>query len=327
MVSLNYRLNVFGFLGSDKLQKRNADGTTGNFGIQDQRLALAWTKAHIGAFGGDGDDITIFGESAGGSSVINHLAQKKSFPFYTKAIIESGAYWAGAHTLVAAEAKFSTVVASLQTEGSGMSDVDCLLSHNATVVALAGAGIDFGPVVDGVSLTETPWDLIALGDYNNKVGTPGAPAYPPPPRPSACISLIKRVYVPCPLVKRHGFPVFLFPSPLWRQVPVLLGSNRDEAAFFAIASKIATNLTESEMDELLVAPGFGVSIYIQPISEMEREVVKRLYDPALYEYPKDLGIYSRWWWELVKITSDTAPGFGHCGVRNVARDLVKVCVV
>ena len=53
---------------------------------------MAWVKEHIGAFGGDGDDITIFGESAGGNAVINHLAQPASFPLYKKAIIESGAY-------------------------------------------------------------------------------------------------------------------------------------------------------------------------------------------------------------------------------------------
>ena len=55
------RLNVFGFLGGSEVNTSTAGGGSGNFGIQDQRAAIVWTKDHIGAFGGDGDDITIFG--------------------------------------------------------------------------------------------------------------------------------------------------------------------------------------------------------------------------------------------------------------------------
>ena len=76
--------------------KTATERSTGNYGIQDQRLALKWIQQHIGAFGGDSADVTIFGESAGGNSVINHLTQPESYktrpPLYTKAIIESGAY-------------------------------------------------------------------------------------------------------------------------------------------------------------------------------------------------------------------------------------------
>lgn len=176
MVSLNYRLNVFGFLGSDLLQNRNAGGTTGNFGIEDQRLAMAWTKANIGAFGGDGNNITIMGLSAGGSSVINHLAQKSSFPYYGKAVIESGAYYAGAKTLAVANKAFTALTTSFQDSCSGLSDIDCLLSQNAAALLMSSTKLSswktFGPVVDGVSLTKAPLDLIALNDYNNQVRAP-----------------------------------------------------------------------------------------------------------------------------------------------------------
>ena len=91
VITINYRLNVFGFLGSKELKTRSPDGTTGNYGIEDQRLAMSWARQHIAAFGGDPDQITIFGESAGGNSVINHLAQPASFPLYQRAIVESGA--------------------------------------------------------------------------------------------------------------------------------------------------------------------------------------------------------------------------------------------
>ena len=68
-IDLGHRLNIFGFLGSSALAKRDkqAGGTggTGNFGIQDQRLAMQWVHDHIAAFGGDAQAVTIFGQSAG----------------------------------------------------------------------------------------------------------------------------------------------------------------------------------------------------------------------------------------------------------------------
>ena len=86
-VSVNYRLNIFGFLGSENLRQRSPDGGTGNYGIQDQRAALQWVQENIHAFGGDKDKVTIFGESAGAGSVTNHLVQRKSFPFFRAAIM------------------------------------------------------------------------------------------------------------------------------------------------------------------------------------------------------------------------------------------------
>lgn len=67
VVTINYRLNVFGFLGSKELASTTLDKSCGNFGIQDQRLAMKWVSEHIGAFGGDSEDVLIFGESAGGN--------------------------------------------------------------------------------------------------------------------------------------------------------------------------------------------------------------------------------------------------------------------
>ena len=63
---------------------------------------MTWTREHIAAFGGNPEDVTIFGESAGGNSVINHLAQEASFGLYTKAVVESGAYNLGARNMSAA---------------------------------------------------------------------------------------------------------------------------------------------------------------------------------------------------------------------------------
>jgi len=159
-VTTNYRLNVFGFLASAEIQKHTSDGSAGNFGIQDQRLAMSWVRDHIGIFGGDGSDITIFGESAGGNSVINHLAQPASFPFYKKAIIESGAYSSGAHSLEVAEKTYDATLKALNCK-----DLDCLLQIDAKTVFTKYKG-STAPVIDGVSLSAAPTDLIAQGKHN-----------------------------------------------------------------------------------------------------------------------------------------------------------------
>ena len=90
VVTLNYRLNALGFLGTRVLAERSKTGGTGNWGMEDQRMALAWVQQHIAAFGGDRNAVTIFGESAGGESVVSHLVQPSSFKLYHRAIIESG---------------------------------------------------------------------------------------------------------------------------------------------------------------------------------------------------------------------------------------------
>lgn len=86
-VAMNYRLGVFGFLAGPSLQ---ADGTA-NAGLHDQRLALQWVQEHIAKFGGDPDNVTVMGQSAGAGSIMCHLVAqggKKRVPFQ-KAIAQS----------------------------------------------------------------------------------------------------------------------------------------------------------------------------------------------------------------------------------------------
>jgi len=90
MVTLNYRLGFFGFAALDALKREDAAGSTGNYGIQDQRLALQWVQQNILAFGGDPKRVTIFGESAGAMSVMSHLVSPASKGLFAAAIMESG---------------------------------------------------------------------------------------------------------------------------------------------------------------------------------------------------------------------------------------------
>jgi para-nitrobenzyl esterase len=82
IVTLNYRLGVLGFL-------QHTNGMA-NFGMSDQIAALHWIATHIGAFGGDSDRVTIFGESAGAISCINLLASPLARGLFRRVIAESG---------------------------------------------------------------------------------------------------------------------------------------------------------------------------------------------------------------------------------------------
>ena len=87
VVSIGYRLNIFGFFKHPNMIKQ-----TGNFGLEDQILSLQWLKKNIKYFGGDPNNITIFGESAGGAHISYHLVSPASEGLFEKAIIQSGGY-------------------------------------------------------------------------------------------------------------------------------------------------------------------------------------------------------------------------------------------
>ena len=89
-VSLNYRLNVFGFLAHPELTAENPDSPCANWGLLDQKAGIDWVRRNIANFGGDPNNITIFGQSAGGGSVQTHLASPMAERAFQKAIIHSG---------------------------------------------------------------------------------------------------------------------------------------------------------------------------------------------------------------------------------------------
>jgi len=93
VVSFNYRLGVFGFLALPELSKESRYNSSGNYGLLDQVAALKWVKNNIEAFGGDADDVTIFGESAGSFSVSALMASPLSKGLFRGAIGESGAFF------------------------------------------------------------------------------------------------------------------------------------------------------------------------------------------------------------------------------------------
>ena len=91
VVTFNYRLGVFGFLALSDLDQEGTN--SGNFGLQDSLAALTWVRQNIAAFGGDPDNITLFGESAGAHAVGLLMSSSLSQGHFDKAILESGAFW------------------------------------------------------------------------------------------------------------------------------------------------------------------------------------------------------------------------------------------
>lgn len=92
VVTINYRLGIFGFFAHPELSAESKTGTSGNYGLSDQLEALRWVQRNIAAYGGDPNNVTIFGESAGSWAVSLLVATQKSAGLFHKAIGESGAY-------------------------------------------------------------------------------------------------------------------------------------------------------------------------------------------------------------------------------------------
>jgi len=168
MVTINYRLNAFGFLGSDELKSFNADESTGNAGVQDQRLAMQWVKDNIAAFGGDPNRVTIFGESAGGGSMSNHLTMKRSFDLYDQVIIESGSFsqWVTQPMWV------TQVIYDQVLKKTACKNAQCLVDLDAKDLLDAVADmthyttysyIGFAPTADGVEIESHPWEILKNG--------------------------------------------------------------------------------------------------------------------------------------------------------------------
>lgn len=103
LVSINYRLGRFGFFVHPALIVGHPDEPFGNYGLMDQIAALEWVHANVARFGGDPADVTIFGQSSGGSSVLHLMASRYARGLFAKAIVESGGGrepWAQLHRSV-----------------------------------------------------------------------------------------------------------------------------------------------------------------------------------------------------------------------------------
>ncbi|MFM0672508.1 carboxylesterase/lipase family protein [Paraburkholderia sediminicola] len=161
MVSMNYRLGVFGFLAHPELDREGSP--SGNFGLQDQIKALRWVQEHIALFGGDPGNVTLFGESAGSHAVGMLMASPLARGLFHRAIGESGAFWDTEHGSIAtkAEAEARTRAFMTRMRVRSLAELRALAGeklHRASVwnFLTDPAITAFAPNIDGFVLQESP---------------------------------------------------------------------------------------------------------------------------------------------------------------------------
>jgi para-nitrobenzyl esterase len=159
-VTINYRLGALGFLAHPVLASRPG-GPTGNYGLMDQQAALRWVKHNIGRFGGDPDNVTIAGESAGGLSVLAHLVSTGSRGLFQRAIIQSGAFALNQQPLASAEVAGEAFAAQA---GCPDQTAQCLRSLPVTNLVNPNF-VEIPGVVDGKVLTEPIGTALAAGRF------------------------------------------------------------------------------------------------------------------------------------------------------------------
>jgi para-nitrobenzyl esterase len=207
VVTLNYRLGVLGWMAVDHLDPALAG--SGNNGLRDQITALRWVRDNISSFGGDPDNVTIFGESAGGGSISAIIAAPEADGLYHKAIIQSGA--PGFGPPFRAEEYTRDLLAALGHPDGGVEALRAVTAEKLvdaqTAVGnldkmgrdpdhpVSGSGAGSRPVIDGVVVTRSPAEAI---------------------------------------IEKAG-----------HNVPMIIGTNEDEGTFFSMF--LPTDLTDEEL--------------------------------------------------------------------------------
>ena len=159
LVAMNYRLGPLGFFAHPALTKEARRGAPlANYGLMDQIAALKWVKRNIAAFGGDPNNVTIFGESAGGADVLTLMVTPAARGLFQKATVQSGGGWSAPVSLAQSEAAGAALAGSLGLpEGASAAQLRAL-----PVDKLVGAG-EAKITVDGRLVVETAAQGFARG--------------------------------------------------------------------------------------------------------------------------------------------------------------------
>ncbi len=172
LVSIAYRVGPFGFLAHPELSAESGGKGSGCYGIQDQIAALRWVKENIEKFGGDPSRVTIFGQSAGGTSVSILAASPAAKGLFHRAICESGGSMAPIKpsadqpgglipSLAYAEERGKKFLANL-----GAKDIQAARALSAKTI-LNGKFDLYWPVADGATIVDNPIDLYERGEFND----------------------------------------------------------------------------------------------------------------------------------------------------------------
>lgn len=150
VVTINYRLGVYGFLSHPALREEDPAGAGGNYGLLDQVAALRWVRENIAAFGGDPERVTLAGQSAGAASVHHLLASPLARGLFQRAIAESGSGMG----LAVPDGAASDAIGERLMARAGVRGLAALRRLPAAELERAAAGLSFRPSVDGALLPD-----------------------------------------------------------------------------------------------------------------------------------------------------------------------------
>jgi len=300
MVSVQYRLGVMGYFAHPLLSAETTDAVSGNYGTRDIIAALTWVRDNIHQFGGDPDNVTVFGESAGAVNTCILLASPLATGLLDGAIMQSGACADNMRDLRVSQLPLFAAAEDVGTAASatlGCADASdelaCLRALNSQQLddtlkptgALFGdvEGEQFGPITDGVVLPAPPLSVIEQGTHN--------------------------------------------------RVPVILGSNANEAGFWLLAinrlitslnayERVVEMLFDGDDDTVLNGPAVDVLDAYPASNRSEARVAfQRLFTDAFFTCPgrREARIFQRqqtpvWRYEFTQLT----PGLEYLGAFHAA---------
>jgi len=172
VVSMNYRLGIFGFMVHPDLIKESGHNSAGNYGLLDQLAALNWVHDNIAAFGGDPANVTIFGESAGSFSVSAQMASPLAKGLFQKAIGESGAAFSHSGLSfdpLSVRADKDAKILNDKLGASTLADLRAIPAEKllAPFIPPQSQGFEFGPDIDGYFLPDSVPNIFAAGKQND----------------------------------------------------------------------------------------------------------------------------------------------------------------
>jgi para-nitrobenzyl esterase len=174
VVSINYRVGVFGFLAHPALSKESPQHTSGNYGLLDQIAALQWVQKNIAAFGGDPLNVTIFGNSAGASSVCYLMTSPLAKGLFARAISQSAGrvIFPTAHLRERRFGRDSAESAGVKALGSDLAALRAMpaagllaKAHTRIDLMYGEDGTEYWPIVDGWVLPDNHVALFASGKF------------------------------------------------------------------------------------------------------------------------------------------------------------------
>ena len=167
VVNMGYRLGVFGFYADPELAAESPNGTTGNYGLLDQIKALEWVQRNIAAFGGDPDNVTLAGESAGSACVTALCTSPLAEGLFRRAIGESSTTTAAqpAHSYRTLEEAYRAGQSTKERFGA---ETLADLRNIPAEELVAAADVNHHITVDGYVLTESPYESYRKGIHNEE---------------------------------------------------------------------------------------------------------------------------------------------------------------